>query len=416
MAKAKNLFDSAKENLDSIAQLLESDYPDKKRLHKAIKILKRPQNILKKKLILKLTNGKKRVFQSFRVQHSDARGQFMGGVRYEANLSEENVKGLSILESIKSALVDLPFGGAFGGIDVNQSKISPKDLERLTKMYSQFLTNYIGAWKDILFTESGTSNKTMNWAMEAFEKKKRSHSPATFNGNPHELDGAVYILSEYLKITNIFSRFKKIDVVIHGFGNRAYIFAKNLNNQNFRVVAVSDKSGGVVDSKGFDIEELKKLKNKFSTLKEVSAMKKIEFIDNEKLLQLPVDILVISSREGIITKEVAEKINSKLILELVNFGITKEVGDTILNKNIEIIPDIMVNSSFSTLSHLEWVQKMHGYKWTREEVSRRLIVTTTKLFRGVKEISNSKSINIRQSSYYMGVKRLIDSIMERGRV
>lgn len=368
---------------ESITELLATDYIDKKRLHRAINILKRPQNILKKKLILKLTNGKKGVFQSFRIQYSDARGPFMGGTRFDPNLSEDQIKSFALEESIRSAIVDLPFGGAFGGIDISLKKVSNKDIERLSKLYSQFLSNYIGTWKDVLITDPEI-NMLM---MEAYEKKKKFHSPATFTSNQHNLDGAVFILQEYLKSSNLNSRFRKLDVAICGFGNRAYTFLSNINTQKFRIVAISDSTGGIVNSNGFDIEEIKKLKDKFTSLKEVSVMNNIEFISNENLLELPVDILVTAT----------------------NFEIETKIKS-------EILPSILLNSGFNVIGHLDWVQKMHGYKWSREEVSKKLHLAMQKTFLEIKKIVDEKKINYKDACYYLGVKRIVDAIMARGRV
>lgn len=390
--------------LDSIVTLLEADYKDKKRLHRAINILKRPQNILKKKLILKLANGKRGVFQSFRIQHNDANGPFMGGIKYSKGLSEDDVKQLAFNESIKSALVDLPFGGAFGGIDINTKKVTDRDLERLTKLYSQFLSSHIGTWKDVVKTDKGTNSQIMSWLMEAYEKKKKFHSPATFTINRHNLDGAPIVLEEYLKTSNIFSRFRKLDVAVCGFGSRAHTFVDNMKSQNFRIVAVSDSSGGIVNSNGFNIEEVKKLKEKFYSLKEVSVMEKIEFITTEKLLELPVDILIVATEN---TK--LEGINAKLVLELVN-----------LNQGIEtkgeVLPSVLLNSGFSALAHLDWVQKIHGYKWAKEEVLKKLHTVMAKTFLEIKNIVEERKISYSDATLYLGVKRIIDAMMERGRV
>lgn len=374
-------------NLDLIRVLLESDFPDKKRLHRAINILKRPQNIFKKKLILKLTNGKKKVFQSFRIQCSDARGPFMGGSKYSSNLSEEAIKELAFEESIKSAIADVQFGGSFGGIEVDTKKLTLRDLERLTKNYSQFLTQHVGAWKDVVSANAGSNKETQNWMMEAYEKKKKFHSPATFVTNNHNLDGAVYILHEYLKATNFASRFRKLDVAICGFEDRGYLFASNLKTQSFRVVAISDRSGGIVNSNGFNIEETEKLKDKFTTLKEVSVMCQKEFISEEKILILPIDILVIAT-----DYEIELKIKS------------------------ETISSLLLNSGFSVLNHLDWVQKMHGYKWSKEEVAKRLQHSMVKIFSEVKTIVDEKKISYKEASLYLGVKRIIDAMMARGRV
>lgn len=416
MAKVDNLFDTAKKQLDSIAQLLETSYSDKKRFHRAINLLKRPQNLLKKKLIVKLTNGKKKVFQSFRIQYNDSNGPFMGGTRYSKNLSEEDLKAFAFLESIKSSLVDIPFGGAFGGIDVNPATISTKDLERLTKLYSQFLTSHIGTWKDVLTTDVGISEAVTPWMVDAYEKKKRFHSPATFVDNRLNLDGSVFILQEYLKINNISSRFRKLDIAILGFGNRAFTFATNLNAQNFRIVAVSDTTGGIVNSNGFKIDEVKNLKDKFTTLKEVSIMQKIEFINNENLLKLPVDILVIASKENAINLKNVSNINTKLILELTNFGLTTEAEEILIQKKIDILPDVILNSGLTILNHFDWIQKMHGYKWSREDLSKKLHTSTTKSFNEIKNVVVEKKISYRKAAYCLSVKRIIDAMIARGRV
>jgi glutamate dehydrogenase/leucine dehydrogenase len=394
-------------NLDEILRLLEADYPEKKRLHKAINILKRPQNILKKKLILKLSTGKKKVFQSYRVENNDARGPFLGGTTYSSNLSEDYLKEFSLEESIKSALVDIPFGGALGGIDIDAKKTNMKDLERVTKLYSQFLSKSIGPWKDILSTNMGTTEQTQFWMMESYEKRKRFHSPATFVTNNNSLDGAVYVLQEYLKNSNLASRFRKLDIAVCGFGKRASLFLKNLNKQNFRIVAISDKSGGIINSNGFEIEEIKDLKTKFGTLKEVSVMTNKEYLTNEKLLELPVDILVVAA--DLVEKKTDFNINAKLVLELGKLDKNKD-------GNFVILPNILLNSGFSVLNHLDWIQRMHGYRWSREEVNKKLQNSIIKTFNEVKNIMEEKKIDYKEASYYIGIKRIADAMMSRGRV
>lgn len=389
--------------LESLTQILEQNYPDKKRLHKAIRLFKRSQNIFKKKLSLKLTSGKKGVFNSFRVQHNDCLGPFMGGIKFSSILTEEEVGRLAVFESLKSSLVEIPFGGSFGGITVDAKKLNSKDLERITKCYSQFLSSNIGAWKDVLIPNAGVNDQTMSWMMEAFERKKKLHSPASFTTNKYNLDGSVFILDEFIKTSNLFSRFRKLDVAISGFGDRAFAFASNLNKQNFRIVAISDSKGGIVNSNGFNIEEVKKLKDKFYDLKEVSVMNNIEFISNDKLLELPVDILVIATKKSEVTN-----VNTKIVLEMTN----KELN----LPNTVVLPSILLNSGFNVIAHLDWVQKMHGYKWAKDEIQKRLDIKMKKTFAEVKKCVDDNKIDYRNASYYIGVKRIIDAMMERGRV
>lgn len=386
-----------------ITHLLEAEYPDKKRLHKAIVLLKRPQNILKKKLIVKLINGKKKVLQSFRIEHNDARGPYMGGIKFSPVLTEEEIKKLAFFESIKSSLADIPFGGSFGGIVTDTKKLASKDLERITKCYSQFLSSSIGTWKGILIPNAGVNDQTMSWMMDSYEKKKKMHAPAAFTNNKYNLDGAVFVLEEYIKNSNAFSRFRKLDIAISGFGDRAYAFATNLRKQNFRIVAVSDSKGGIVNSNGFDIDEIKTLKDKFTDLKEVSVMKNIEFISNEKLLELPVDILVVATKNSEVLK-----VNAKVVLEMTNKEL--EIANTI------ILPSLLLNSGFNCLAHLDWIQKMHGVKWSREEVNKKLMNAMKKTFSEVKKVVDEKKISYRDACLYLGSKRIIDAMMERGRV
>lgn len=389
--------------LDSIIPILEKEYLDKKRFYKAIRVLRKTQNSFKKKLSIKLSSGKKGVFQSYRIQHNDCLGPYMGGVKYSPVLTEDEVIKLSFFESIKSALVEIPFGGSFGGIVVDTDKLKGRDLERISKCYSQFLTPYIGVWKDVLIPNAGASDQTSMWMLDSYEKRKKFHSPAAFTSNKYNLDGASIILDEYIKSSNLFSRFRKLDVAISGFGDRAYSFASNLNKQNYRIVALTDSKGGVVNSNGFDIEEIKLLKDKFYDLKEVSIIKGIEFISNEKLVELPVDILVIATKQSEVVKT-----NAKIVLEMTNRELNLE--------NTVVLPSLLLNSGFNAIAHLDWVQKMHGYNWSKEEVLKKLTLKMKKTFSDIKSVMDENKLNYRHASYYLGVKRILNSMMERGRV
>jgi len=390
-------------SLELAISLLEQNYSDKKQFYKALRLFKKPQNSLKKKLTLKLSNGKKGVFQSYRVQHNDSLGPFMGGIKFSNILTEDEVKKLALFETIKSGLVDIPFGGSFGGISVDRDKVGTKDLMRITKCYSQFLSSNIGTWKDILMPNAGINDQTMAWMMDSYEKKKKFHSPATFTVNKYNLDGAVYVLEEYVRSSNLFSRFRKLDIAISGFGDRAYTFATNLNKQNYRVVAVSDSKGGVVNSSGFDVDEIKKLKDKYFDLKQVSIIENKEFISNDKLLELPVDILVVATKQSDVVKT-----NAKIVLEMTN----KEL----VIPNAIILPSLLLNSGFNVISHLDWVQKMHGSNWSKEDVVKKVNLKAKKSFSDVKKIAEEKNTDYRTASYYLGLKRIIDSMIDRGRI
>lgn len=425
MAKQVGLFENAKKQLDIVIPLLINNYPDKKRFNKAIRLLKKPQNILQKKLTLKLDNGKKRTYQSFRIQYNNARGPFKGGIRYNKDVTEDQIKALSFWMSLKCSVVNIPYGGSKGGIVVDPQKLNLRELERLTKLYANFLTPYIGPWRDIPAPDVNTNGQIMAWMLEVFEKRKKHYSPATFTGKPVELGGSegreqatgqggLYVLDTYLKSKKL--KKKKIKLAIQGFGNVGYWFAKLAFDNGFKIVAISDVSGGIVDTNGINIDELKKQQLKFGNLKEISSMTGYKHISNKDLLELPVDVLVPAALENAITKENVNNLNTRFILELANGPTTPEADEVLKKNKITVIPDILANSGGVTVSYFEWVQNLHGYKWTKQRVNSELKKIIAKAFNDIEKEVKDKNTTYREAAFYLGVKRIIDAMMLRGRV
>lgn len=423
--KVEDPFINAKIQLDKIVPLLEDYFSDKKKLHKAIQLLKRPQNLLKKKLTLKLSNGKRKTFLSYRSQYNDARGPFKGGIRFHQNVTESEMKALSFWMAIKCALVDIPYGGAKGGVAVDPSKLTAKDLERLSKMYAQFLSPYIGPWKDIPAPDVNTNSQVMSWMLDAYEKKKRVHSPATFTGKPIELGGSLgredatgqgglHILNEH--ISKLKLKPKNIKIAVQGFGNVGYWFALLASSEGYKVVAVSDLSGGVHNPKGLDIETLKKSQDKFHTLKEVSRMTGVKFISNSELISLPVDVLVPAALENSLSKDNAKSVNAKIILEMANGPTTPEADEVFKNKKIEVLPDVLSNSGGVIVSYFEWVQNLHGHSWTKEKVNKELKAKIVGSFKAVLSLSRERKITFREAAFLISVRRIIEAVILRGRV
>lgn len=420
-----NPFSNAKKQLDNVVYLLEKDFEDKKKLHKAIVKLKKPQNVLLKKIRLKLKNGKIKKFTSFRSQYNDARGPFKGGIRFHPNVNLDEIKALSFWMTIKTAVVNLPYGGAKGGICIDPKTVSGKDLERLSKAYSQFLSSHIGPWKDIPAPDVNTDGQIMAWMLEAYEKKKKHKSPATFTGKPLVLGGSLgreeatgqggyFVLRQYLKLAK--KGLKKPTVAIQGFGNVGFWFARIAFDNGMKIVAVSDASGGVFDYKGLDVDKLKEEQKIFGDLKLVAKEKGYKFIENKDLLSLDVDILVPAALENVIHAQNAKSIKAKIILELANGPVTPE-ADIILNaKKVEIIPDVLANAGGVTVSYFEWVQNLHGYRWSREEVNQKLLEIMTNAFKDVYGYSKSHKIDYRRSSFCLAVRRIVEAMILRGRV
>lgn len=425
MATNLNPFTNAKKQLDSVVPFLLSEYSDRKKFKKAINLLKRPQNLLKKKITIKMDNGRTKSFQGFRSQHNDARGPFKGGIRFHENVSEDEVKALSFWMSVKCSVAGIPYGGGKGGIIVDPQKLSENELQKLSKGYAQFLSPHIGPWKDVPAPDVNTNGQIMAWMLEAYEKKVGMQAPATFTGKPLELGGSLgreeatgqgglFVLLTYLKAKKI--KLKNTKVVVQGFGNVGYWFARLAQDVGLKIIAVSDSTGAVYDPKGLNIKKLGEEKAKFGSLKEVAVMTKKKLIDNEELLKLQTDILVPAALENSITDKNANDIKAKCILELANGPATPEADEILKTKKIDVIPDVLANSGGVTVSYFEWVQNLGGYYWTKEEVNKKLKPIMENAFSQIHGVVLEKKATYRQAAFFLAVKKIIDAMILRGRV
>ena len=418
-------YENAKKQIDSIASILVEEYEDKRKFKKAIELLKTPQRVLKKKISIRLDNGKVKSFQAYRSQHNDARGPFKGGIRFHPQVTEDEVKALSTWMSIKCAVVGIPYGGGKGGIIVDPRDLSGSELERLSKEYSRFLTPYIGPWKDVPGPDVGIDEQTLAWMLEVYEQKVESHSPATFTGKPIELGGSLgrteatglggaFVLSSYTKLT----RMNPVNttIVVQGFGNVGYWFSKIASELGYKIVAVSDSSGGIYDPKSLDIEKMAELKEKYGSFKEVTNMSKMKYVSNEELLALKADILVPAALENAITKDNAKKIMAKVILEMANGPTTPEAEEVLLSKKVHVLPDVLCNAGGVTVSYFEWAQNLQGLRWTKDKVYEELKKIMDVSFEEVHKISHQKKVSYRKAAYVLAVKRIIDAMILRGRV
>jgi len=418
-------FKNALRQLADSSALLASDFPDKRRFRQAIDHLKNPQRLLKKKLVLRLDGQKKASFQAFRSQYNDARGPFKGGIRFHPQVSEDEVKALSFWMAVKCAVTDIPYGGGKGGIKIDPKKHSEAELRRLSKEYASWLSPYIGPWKDVPAPDVNTGEREMAWMLEAFEGRFGSHAPATFTGKPIALGGSlgrteatgqggVYILSEYSKIKKL--KNSKTEIAVQGFGNVGFWFSKLAGKLGYKIVAVSDSSGGIYDPKGLNVDKLSLLKEKFGSFEKASKKEGLKFITNEDVLTLPVDILAPAALENAIGEDNAMRVKAKAILELANGPTSPEGEKILLRKKVDVIPDVLCNAGGVTVSYFEWVQNLHGYRWTKERVNSELSVVMKKSFGDIYSIVKSKKVSFRNAAYILALKRIVDAMMLRGRV
>ena len=413
-------FTNAKRQIDDVADLLMAEYPDRKLFKKAVEKLKRPQRVLRKSLSLRMDSGKIGSFISYRSQHNDARGPFKGGIRFHPQVSEDEVKALSTWMSIKCATVGIPYGGGKGGIIIDPKLLSETELRRLCYAYAEFLTPYIGPWKDVPAPDVNTGGREMAWMLEAYERKIGYHAPATFTGKPIELGGSLgreeatgqggfYVLNEYLKTKKL--KNKKTSIAVQGFGNVGFWFAKLAKKAGYKVIAVSDSSGGVYNPKGLDVEKVMIHKEKTG-----SVLGLYNELTNDELLTINVDILVPAALENAINKENVKNVKAKVILEMANGPTTPEAEEILLSKKVDILPDVLCNAGGVTVSYFEWVQNLHGYRWTKEHVNEELEGILEKAFTEIDNLVKIKKISYRKAAYLMAVKRIIDAMILRGRV
>lgn len=411
-------FDNAMKQLDKVALFLGKEYD------RGLKPLKAPQKTLAKKISIKLDNGKTKSFQAYRIQYNNARGPFKGGVRFHPNVSEGELKALSFWMTVKCAVVGIPYGGSKGGIPVDPSTLSCRELKRLSFAYSDFVAPHIGPWQDVPAPDVNTDSQIMAWMLEAYEKRIGHQAPATFTGKPIELGGSqgrteatgvggVTVLKEYLKKKGI--NIKKATVAVQGIGNVGYWFAHFAQKEGLKVVAISDSKGGIYDPRGLNVDQVLREKEKNGRIK--------ANITNEELLTLPVDVLVPAALENAITAQNAGRVKAKCVLEMANGPTTPEADEILAKRKIDVIPDVLANAGGVTVSYFEWAQNLSGYYWEKEKVLREERKIVVKAFKDIQKTAEDlpagrqgNKVTYRQAAFILAIKRIINATMLRGRV
>ena len=367
-----------------------------------------------------MDDGSTKVFTGYRVQFNNARGPTKGGIRFHPEVDLDDVKTLAFLMTLKCAVVNLPFGGAKGGIVVDAKKISKGELERVSREYIRELYRFTGPETDIPAPDVNTNPKIIAWMLDEYEKIMGKHAPGFITGKPLELGGSyvrdistslggTFVLKEILKEKNV--KPENIKVVVQGFGNVGMNIAKILNEQKYKVIAVSDSSTGIYNEDSLDIPKVIKHKKNKKSLEGFEGAKEIT---NKEILELKCDVLVPAALGHQITKENAKNIKAKIVLEMANHPVTPEV-DTILNKRkIFVVPDILANSGGVVVSYFEWVQNSMNYYWTEGEILKKLeeyMITATK---EVDKVYKDIKCSMRDASYILAVNKVLQAEKLRG--
>ena len=401
-----------------------------KQLDKAVKIMKldegthqllrEPMRLLTLRIPLRMDNGKVKVFTGFRCQYNDARGPTKGGIRWHPDETENTVKALAAWMTWKCALMDLPYGGGKGGIICNPKELSENEKQGLARAYVRALGRYIGPERDIPAPDVYTDPPIMAWMMDEYSTIVGYNAPGVITGKPIETGGSLgrsdatakggmYALREVAKLLGV--DLSKSTIAIQGYGN-AGTFAHKLVTEMFgsKVVAVSDSKGGVYNPKGLPVDIIK-VKEKTGSVTNYKDGKKIS---NEELLELDVDILIPAALENQITKDNADKIKAKIIVELANGPTTPEADEILHKRKIFVIPDFLANGGGVTVSYFEWVQNITGTYWSLEEVYEKLDKKMTKAFHDVYAKYKELKVDPRTAAYIVALERVVIAMKQRG--
>lgn len=384
-----------------------------------LKILEKPQRILKVSIPIKLDNGKIKVFTGFRCQYNNAKGPTKGGVRYHPNVSEDELVALAAWMTWKCALLDLPYGGAKGGIVCDPSKLSESELERLTRRYTTEIMSFLGPHIDIPAPDVYTTSKTMAWIMDTFSMFKGYTEPSIVTGKPEILGGSkgrkeatgrgvAIITREYFKAKK--KSLKGAKIAVQGFGNVGGHAALFLSQMGAKVVAASDISVCLQDSKGLDIPALMECVEKHACLIKHPSRQ----IDRDKLLFQDVDVLIPAAMENQIHQKNASLIKAKVIVEGANGPTTPEADEILEKRGIDVIPDILANAGGVVVSHLEWVQTLSGLSWEEKEVNAKLERKMVKAFKEVWDKAAKRGVSFRCAAYLAAIERIAEIYRFRG--
>lgn len=386
-------------------------------------MLKYPEREMKVSIPVEMDDGTVKIFEGYRVQHSTSRGPAKGGIRYHQNVDLDEVKALAGWMTFKCAVVDIPYGGAKGGVVVDPQTLSTNELHRLTRRFTTMISPIIGENQDIPAPDVGTNPEVMGWIMDTYSMLRGRCIHGVVTGKPVEIGGSLgrkeatgrgVMLNAKFILEKMNIPVKNTTVAIQGQGNVGGVAAELMYQEGFRIVAVSDVSGGVYHPDGLDIPAIRKhLSNRGATLATYSDSK-VKHMTNEELLELPVTLLVPAALENQINELNADRIQAKIIVEGAN-GPLDNIADQILEeKGVTIVPDILANAGGVVVSYFEWVQNIQSMTWNEEKVNEKLYQIISKAFKSVWDISEEKNVSLRTGAYLIAVKRVIEAIKLRG--
>jgi len=372
---------------------------------------------------VRMDSGELKTFTGYRVLHNSTLGPGKGGLRYSPDLSLEESRALATLMTWKSALVNIPFGGAKGGVKCNTKEMSESEIERLTRRFTWEIAPFIGRDSDIPAPDMYTNPQVMAWIMDTYSVLKGYTIPEVVTGKPLELGGSVgryeatgksVFLSalEAVKHTGISNSLEGIRVAVQGSGNVGGIAAQFFHMAGAKVIAISNSSEGRYNPNGLDIKNALSFEDRYKC--KIAHIEECERITNKELLELDCDILVPAATSGQITEKIAPNLKCKILVEGANGPTEPGADDILFDRGIFIVPDILANVGGLTVSYFEWVQNVQELLWSMDQVAKRLEEIIQKAFMEVVEIAESKKVHMRTAAYALGMERVAKAMLLRG--
>jgi glutamate dehydrogenase (NADP+) len=403
--RARRRLDAALEHIDVSSDVLER--------------LRRPRASLKVSVPVRMDDGSLRTFAGYRVRFDDSRGPTKGGVRFHPDVDVDEVTTLAWWMTFKTACVDLPFGGAKGGVAVDAKALSNTELERLSRNWIAAVADFIGPATDIPAPDVATDALVMGWMVDEYNKIRRGHFPAVITGKPLSLGGSegratATADGAFVVIEELAPRHLDADeptVAIQGFGNAGANLASRLAEAGYRVVAASDSSAAIHDPDGLKVDQLRDHKDRTGALADPPTGRGI---DPAELLALDVDVLVPAALEDAITADNAGDVRARMVVEVANGPVTVEADEVLEDIGVVVVPDILANAGGVTVSWFEWVQNRSGLHWTEDEVRRRLEDRMTEQTRAVADLAEQQGSSLRVAAYTQGLRRIAEAVDAKG--
>ncbi|HXN09590.1 MAG TPA: Glu/Leu/Phe/Val dehydrogenase [Candidatus Acidoferrales bacterium] len=408
----QNVWQMAQSQLDDIAKIIGLD----ESIHG---YLREPKRVLTVSVPVRMDSGEHRVFEGYRVQHNLSRGPGKGGIRYHPDVTLDEVKALAMWMSWKCALVNIPFGGAKGGVICDPKAMSIQEIENLTRRFTSEISIFIGPEKDIPAPDVYTTPQIMAWIMDTYSMQHGYSIPGVVTGKPIAVGGSLgrdkatargclYVVDEAMKELSLP---RPARVAIQGFGNAGLHAAELFAAEGYRIVAVSDSRGGVANSNGLDVQKLIAWKGEQGT---VVGFGGGQSISNKDVLEYDCDVLVPAALEKVITAENAPRIKAKIVAEAANGPTLPEADDILHERGIMILPDILANAGGVTVSYFEWVQNLQELFWEEQAVNDRLRRIMERSFRDTLDHARRLNVNMRRGAYAVAVGRVAEATKLRG--